>query len=154
MDKRLHHGAATIEHLRELAGSARPADRDEAEASHGSLEEALYDAFKRTEYPVALSYKGELIAVYGVASAGWLSDYGALWLIGTPLMRKYAGRVLHDAKLFVAHAREHYPSLVNYVDARNTESVRWLAALGFTIDPPQPFGVKQLPFHRFHMGLD
>lgn len=154
MDKKLDHNAATLDDMLALIANIRPADRDEAEASEGSLELALYNAFMRTPYPTALSYRGDLIAIYGAAPMTFLSTQGALWLMGTPLMRRYAGKVFHDAKLFVAHAREHYPVLVNYVDARNTESIRWLAALGFTIDPPQPFGVKQLPFHRFHMGLN
>ena len=153
MDKKLTHEAATLGHLDELAANIRPADRDEAEAAEGSLHDALLSAFKRSDHPVALSHNGQLIAVYGVAPLALLSDRGALWLMGTPMMRRYAGRVFHDAKLFIAHAREHYPVLVNYVDARNTESVRWLAALGFVIDPPEPYGVQQLPFHRFHMGL-
>jgi hypothetical protein len=152
--KKLRHEAVTVAHARLLLADLRPADRDEAEAATGPADEALFDAICSSSFPTALiAPNGGLIAIYGVAPLNMLSDRGALWLMGTSLMRTYAGKVLHDARLYIAHVREHYPALVNYVDARNTESVRWLAALGFTIDPPAPYGVKQLPFHRFHMGL-
>lgn len=155
MDRKLLHAAATPQHLETLIEEIRPADRAEVEASVGSLRLGVVDAYLRTEHPaVMIGPDGGLVCMYGVAPLHSLSSNGAIWLLGTSRMRKYAKRVLHDAKLFIEYAREHYPVLVNYVDARNTESVRWLAALGFTIEPPQPFGVQGLPFHRFHMGID
>lgn len=147
--------AATPGHIDELLPHMRLLDRQEVEAASGDVYTALQNALLLTRYPVTVRLQGgPLVAIFGAAALSQVSDTAALWLLGTDLMRTHPRAVLDAAAAFVEHTREHHPRLLNYVDARNRPSIRWLQKLGFTLDPPAPFGVAGLPFHRFHMGLD
>jgi len=39
-------------------------------------------------------------------------------------------------------------TLIQHVDARNQEAVRWFKWLGFEVSEPEPLGVNGEPFHR------
>lgn len=141
--------------MEELFVQLRPRDYDEVEAATGDVIGTLLLCQPMSDDPITLRDRnGELVAVYGVSPVSLMSDTGALWLLGTPRMERNAKAVFRDAQRYIAFVRERYPRIVNYVDARNGPSIRWLRRLGFTIDPPAPYGVAGLPFHRFHMGLE
>lgn len=147
--------AAEPEHIDELLPLLRALDYQEVKAASGDVYTALHNALRLTRYPVtARLTDGRMVAVFGAAAISQLSDTAAIWLLGTDLMRQHPRTVIEATQAFIAQTREHHPRLLNYVDARNRPSIRWLRSLGFTIDPPVPFGVAGLPFHRFHMGLD
>lgn len=152
----LRFAAAQPEDLGELFKHMRRCDWDEVVASSGddvwgSLERSL----KVSDDPVACRDRhGKLVCLSGVSPASLLSDVGYIWLLGTDRMARNAKNVFAEAKRYFEFISERYPILMNYVDARNGPSIRWLRRLGFTIDPPTPYGVAGLPFHRFHKGLD
>lgn len=93
---------------------------------------------------------GQLMCIAGLA----LFEGGTLaapWALSTHMLD------LHP-KAFVKHSREIvrdllaiHPHLMNFVDARNTKSIRWLRGVGFTILPAIPYGASGLPFHPFAM---
>lgn len=148
--------AATVFDLLELAGGLRYLDQQELIATAGDdIWGTLERSLDVSDDPVSVKTDyGALIAVFGVSPASLLSDTAAPWLLGTDLMTTYAKRILHHARRYVAFASERYPLLVNYVDARNEPSLRWLKRVGFTVDDqPVPYGVSGLPFHKFHKGL-
>lgn len=151
----LHHEAATPAHAEELLAQLRPADRDEVEAASGNVERVVRQSLAVSDDPIAArDPNGGLIAIYGVAPVNLLSDQASPWLLGTARMQTNAKAVLRDAREYLAFARERYPRMMNYVDARNRSSIRWLRKVGFTLEPAAPFGVQGLPFHRFHSGFD
>lgn len=78
---------------------------------------------------------------------------GSPWLMATDDVRACPGILTKLTKGHIAQMLKVYPALLNYVDARNTDSVRWLARLGFTVEEPTPYGAAGLPFHRFTMGF-
>lgn len=146
---------AYLEHAEPLVAEMRALDRQEAIATAGP------DVLKTTQQSIALSYEpcaahvpDGLLCVFGIAPASLMGDTAAPWALGTDRMTRNAAGVLRIAERYFVWARLRYPVLVNYVDARNTPSIRWLKRVGFTIDPAAPFGVEGLPFHRFHMGLE
>ena len=149
--------AATHCDLFELSVGLRPLDRDELVATvRGDVLSTLELSCKVSDDPVAVKAPdGQLIAVFGIAPTSLMSDTAAPWLLGTHLMTSYAQPILFYARRYIAFVRERYPRLMNYVDARNEPSIRWLKSVGFTVDAqPVPYGVSGLPFHRFHMGVD
>ena len=119
------------------------------------VREVIADSIAQTIEPLAAWSPDErLVAIFGVVKLGpILSPMAAPWLLGTPLLTHHTGDLVRLSRQYVAAWREHYPLLVNFVDARNTASIRYLKAVGFTLDEPAPFGHAGLPFHRFHMGL-
>jgi hypothetical protein len=138
-----------------LAAGLRLLDRQELDAIHTEPVDWVIDMSIRLSFdPIAAVAPEGLVCLFGVAPVTLLSDTAAPWLLGTDLMTRRAREALRTARGYLVWARQRYPRLVNHVDARNTPSVRWLSALGFTIDPALPYGRRGLPFHRFHMGFD
>lgn len=78
-------------------------------------------------------------------------DTGSPWLLGTDDVTAYPGALTKIAKRHIAIMLQTYDTLVNFVDARNADSVGWLRLLGFTVAEPVPFGPQGLPFHPFVM---
>lgn len=136
-----------------LARNLRQRDRDEVEASVGSdivgAIRAAMDASGDLCWAVDDS-QGHLAWIIGCAAV--CPGLGSPWLLGTDLATAMPGVLTKLTKGHIAEMLTVYPQLVNFVDARNADSVRWLARLGFTIHDPVPYGVAGLPFHRFTMG--
>jgi RimJ/RimL family protein N-acetyltransferase len=146
---------ALPEHVDELLADLRPLDRQEVEAASGEVRPALFRALELSDDPVAMRLTdGSLVSLFGLAPITTLSDTGSIWLLGTTKMKTHPREVIDISRRYIAFVRERYPRLMNYVDARNRPSVRWLRSIGFTVEPPTPFGLAGLLFHKFHMGFD
>lgn len=154
--KRLRHERATEAHIEELLPQIRAGDSAEVIAADGNLVRGCYNALHLTDDPIAMrDSEGGLIAVYGAAPMSLMGGaQAAPWLLGTGRMRVNAIGVFHDMKQYLAWLSDHYSRLLNYVDARNVESVAWLARLGFTIGEPELRGPYQMPFHPFYMDFN
>ena len=76
-------------------------------------------------------------------------EYGRPWMLSTSVVDRYPGLMLRHSPCIVAQWSATFPVLINFVDARNLRSIRWLDWLGFTFDPALPWGALGLPFHRF-----
>lgn len=140
-----------------LLGSLRALDRAEVEAASGDVERTVLLSLRITPGAMgAFTRAGEAICYWGAAPMNLLSEVAVPWLLGTDLLSRplFARTALRRARLEVRGYCEQYRLLVNYVDARNTPSIRWLRRVGFTIEPAAPHGVAGLPFHRFYMGFD
>ena len=147
---------ATLEHVYALEDDLRPQDRDEIIASYGTdTVGAMRFSIEASDRPFSgWDEDGALICIFGAAPMTAMSDTASPWCLGTSLMRPNAGEVIRHTRSWIDWVQITYPKLVNYVDARNTASLRWLAGVGFTLDPPEPYGPAGLPFHRFHKGMD
>lgn len=131
----------------------RVADRDEVRASSG---DALLDAVQRSVHASSMCWAvemhGELLCIFGCAPIGsLLSCEGAPWMLGTDALDRHPVTLMKSCPRYIDLMKESFPHLRNYVDARNKKSIRWLRRLGFTIHPPIPYGVSQLPFHPFEL---
>ena len=76
-----------------------------------------------------------------------------IWLLGTAGLTATKRRRLQlciEGRGWVQHCLEQVGCPIwNDVYARNTQSVRWLQFLGFTVEPPRPMGVSCALFSRF-----
>lgn len=138
-----------------IADSMRKEDRDEVWASHH------HTPMHALRVSVGISSKVftacdslGVFAMFGVAPYGSLfSDTGVPWMLGTDRVRRNAIEVMRHTASYIEDLQEGFSKLVNWVDARNTISIRWLRHFGFTIEEPEPYGMEGLPFHRFHMEI-
>jgi hypothetical protein len=89
------------------------------------------------------------IALFGVATVGAGPGIGWPWFLGTPDVSRAKSHFLRQAPGYLAAWLAQWPVLMNYVDARNLISLRWLRRLGATIHPAVPYGQAELPFHPF-----
>lgn len=132
------------------------ADIERIEARHQDREE-LWTSYRHTPEQ-AMRYGIE----QGAACAGFIDDepggifgvaakgrVGAPWAIFTALVERHPRMFFKACHLPLMAMQSNFDYLVNYVDARNEKAVTWLKWLGFTIHPAEPFGVDQLPFHKF-----
>lgn len=140
--------------LEALLANIRPADRDEVMASSGKLEETLVESVRTSNWVVVGLADDELACIFGLAPIdGLLGRRAAPWMLGTPVLDKHPGALMKRCRRYVDGMLHTYPHLLNFVDARNKRSIRWLKHLGFTIHPPVPYGAQQLPFHLFEMKV-
>lgn len=133
--------------LSHIIQSLRDQDRAELEAMHGQPPELIIPL------SVALSSHGWIavddgtpFAVFGAAPSA-LPGIGVVWMLGTDGVARAGHSVgrLTAPHLEAMHTR--YPVLFNYIDSRNSVSMRWLRWAGFELhgDHTTPSG------HIFHI---
>lgn len=143
---------ATPEDVEGLIEDLREADRQELIASDGDPEEAVRRSVRESAWAVTVYIDGKLAAITGVAPIdGLLGSRGSPWMLGTPHVDRHPSVLVKVGRLYCGAMLDQYPHLLNFVDARNTRSIRWLKRLGFTIHPAYVFGGRTHPFHLFEM---
>lgn len=88
---------------------------------------------------------------FGVVRTSLLSSVGVPWLLATPEFEEQGLEIVRLSKTYSNLMRGKFRLLMNYVDARQEKSIRWLRWLGFTLEEATPYGLLQMPFHKFHM---
>lgn len=143
---------ATYEDCLTLAPNLRQEDKDEVWESHSHLpEEALLESLKASPDAQVATVDGEVICMFGVAPTLEL-DVGIPWLLGTPRIKEFSTEFLKRNKPVLSGISSGYKLLVNYVWSRNTEHIRWLQWLGFTIiRTPIFLGRNREIFYSFYM---
>lgn len=133
-----------------LKGNLREADELECQAIVAiTADTALQKAYEDS----TLSWVGLLdekpILAFGVAPS-ILSTYGVPWLLATNDIEKAGFPVIRQSKQYIEKMLSIYDNLFNYVDARNTISIRWLIWCDFNIEArSKSFGAGQYPFYKF-----
>ena len=144
--------AATVADAEHLAPRLRQADIDEVEAATGSDPlEALLTSLRHSEEAFVWEVDGEVVCMFGVAGASLMSDRGSPWMLTSDVLVHHARVFLRGAREAIAYWKKDYSYLCNFVDARNTQAIRWLQWLGFDILPPRAFGPQDMMFHIFEM---
>jgi len=141
-------------HAKNIARHLRVVDNEELSAALNCAPED--DVMKGYELStrkwIILSIEGNLnvpTALFGVQDHG--DGVGIPWMVATDGLKKIKRFLLESTDKYLSEIKKDYDMLVNYVDARNTDSIKWLKRLGFKFDEAAPYGHKQLPFHRFWM---
>lgn len=91
------------------------------------------------------------LGIFGVGASSAMSDRGSPWLLATPELNRIRIPFLRQSRECVQRMLAQHSFLENWVDVRNTTSVKWLKWCGFEFDEPQPFGVEGRDFLRFYM---
>lgn len=128
----------------------READRLEVEASSGNIHDTLYKSIHISKRSLAVSVEGKLLYIIGIVKPTLLSDKGIPWLLGTNEIKRHKKVFMRSTYELLKETMAECRELENYVDARNTDSIKWLKFMGFTLDEPIPFGKEKKPFHRFY----
>ena len=131
----------TLEAAYKVASNLRPEDRRECVEGHGIV--------PTIHIPLAsLSGFCRYFTVPNGETAGMVGIQGSkIWMLCTPAIEKYPLTFAREAKRFINSRTE--PLLWNVVDQRNTEHIKLLKFLGFTLHEELLFGPNNLPFIRF-----
>lgn len=145
---------ATLAHAHELAPLMRKQDRDEVMASGGVTPlEALVLSVNVTAPDLrwTILMDGVPAAMWGAAADDSTVNHGIVWLLASPTIYKLGRRRFYaESSLYVSRMLDRFATIANYVDARNTVSMRWLENLGFRCLQIVPaFGFERRPFVLF-----
>ena len=144
---------AEEKHIRPVASAMRAADRAEVwAAAQRTPEQALRFSLALSDDVFTGLVDGKPAFLFGVGETSHLLGTGAPWMLGTPATTRYARDFLAGSVEILSSYRARYRRLTNFVDIRNTASLRWLRWLGFEIRPPAPHGPFGLPFSQFSIG--
>lgn len=143
---------STKEDIYAIASHVRPADTDELYASAGSTPtEAMIFGLEQGEETYTGLIDDVPVCMWGVALESLIGNVGMPWMVATTMADKHAMTFLRHCREDVTGVLSKYKKLFNYVDARNTKAIAWLKWLGFAIEEPAPYGVLNMPFHRFSL---
>jgi hypothetical protein len=149
IDARYSHVAQMLE------TGLRAADVQEIEAgSPFPVDVTLRRSYILSERKWVYLIDGRPHVMWGVAPAQipGLSNAGCPWLLATEEISKHKLTLIKNTKRFVADMSRGYSRLINVVDARHTESIRWLTWAGFKVAPaPIPLGSRGMPFYIFQL---
>ncbi len=136
-----------------LLADIRPCDLAELQAScPGDLLEAIKLSIASAPHSWAVEVDGDLAALIGVTQAPD-SEVGVPWMSGTSAFYRAPRALTKLGRQYSEFGLSIYHTLVNYVDVRNTVSIRWLKAMGYKVsNVPVPVGVNGEPFYRFSMS--
>jgi len=141
---------ANYENTLAMAAKLRPCDAREVFAASGMTgPEVVSRGVAASEESWIVEHDGEAFCVFGVVR---LNDtIGIPWLLATKKIYDETCKnfILLRSKEWVEKIMGDYKVLINYVDARNKQAIRWLEWAGFKLEKPRPYGFKRLPFHKF-----
>lgn len=128
---------ARAAHIRTIAERMRQADRDEVwAASRETPVGALMYSLRKSSVAWTALVDGRPEVMWGVGDINILAGVGAPWLLGTDAVEKHSVAFLRRSADFRAQLLARYSVLRNFVDDRNTVSIRWLKWLGFKLSDP------------------
>ena len=139
-------------HVEAMRGRFRAQDDAECRAASGfSADREAMAAVMAPGLRWTAFAGGEPFCVFGVTPKSMLLSTGCPWLLGTDAVLDNWVGVLKLSRGYVKQMLQPFDKLENYVDARNTVSMKWLKWCGFSFDAAEPYGILGLPFHRFYM---
>ncbi len=130
-----------------LKDRLRKSDVDEIWSSvRLSPENALIHSRKGSPLCQTVLFHGNPVAMFGVAPD---INGSSAWFLSTDELDKMWLSFLRMSKTCIKMMLNEAPILYNWVDARNTRSVRWLKWCGAKVEDAKPFGPDNLPYHFF-----
>jgi hypothetical protein len=134
-----------------LAVHLREQDKAEVMASAG-MEPlwAIENSRLHSRATFVVEYEGNPALIFGVSDLEGSPGEGCIWMLGTDDIQKFSRKFLRYSRKYLKELCAPYDLVTNYVDERNTVSIRWLQSLGAVfIHRHESFGVDQLPFLEF-----
>lgn len=145
---------ATQELINQMKGRLRQADRQEIRASHNiNPDRALELSFQSSERAYVGLLEGLPMIAFGVVRPSLLSRIGVIWMLSTPEIEANLSRFSLGKRCirYVADLLRDFDEIGNYIDIRNKISLKWLQWIGFTIEPPEPYGIYNMLFSKFYI---
>ena len=141
---------ATMHDAIAMRGKLRERDYAEVWAAHGENPDDVLCACVEHSVRLWCVEDETILAIFGVAPS-IREGIGHPWLLGTDGLARCRHVLLRQPQQYLEKMHALFPVLQNFVDVRNTQSVRWLAWLGFSVDPtPVRLGPFSMPFYSFH----
>jgi hypothetical protein len=144
-----------------LAPNLREADLDELKAASArSPQDVLYlGHLLGKPCRTFIGNTGNIVGMYGVTPMP--SEYcnsekqGVVWCLTTPELFKIKKFFVRTSKRELLDVCQGYDRVFNFVYHKNTRHIRWIKAMGFTMEKePRPFGWQDRPFYYFEKVIN
>jgi hypothetical protein len=127
-----------------LLPTVRQPDIDELAALGVTPEMCIRHGLQISSEVFTIFLHGKPAGIFGAAPHPGL--HVIPWAVFTTAIDEHPLPFLRASKRYIDSLTDY---LENWVDARNTLTIKWLAWLGFTIEEPLPVGLRGELFHRF-----
>lgn len=136
--------------MKRLKDRLRKSDVDEIYAFTGMRpHEAIVFSHDVSTCCQTVLLHGVPVAMFGTAPVRNDEKKAGVWFIATDELNMMKPSFLRMSKACIKTMLDIYPYLFNYVDARNTDSIKWLKWCGAELDEAKPIGYENKPFHFF-----
>ena len=105
-------------------------------ASRKTPGQALAYSLRKSSHAWTAIVDGRPEAMFGIGDLNILAGVVAPWLLGTDAVEDNVRAFLRMSRDFKSQLLARYPVMRNFVDDRNTASIRWLRWLGATMTDP------------------
>jgi hypothetical protein len=145
---------ATDDDAQWLADHLRVEDHREIETASGRSPQEIVPlsvSVSRESYTIWLTDDNGTVsarpcAIFGVGDDPNEPQWGVMWFLGTPEIRKAPLSIIREAVKWLNHFNKKYPcGIHNIVDSRNDLHLRWLMLTGFTFSD-HLYTIQGVPF--------
>ena len=143
--------AAKADDVYVLYPKIREVDVEEVKATIGlDINDGLMASYLTSDETFTMvADDSDLLGMFGISKT---ADpmISVVWMLCTERLQKYSKTFIKLSKQWVIEQNKKHSILMNYVDARNITSIKWLKHLGFVlINRVEEFGVGKKPFYEF-----
>ena len=146
-----HFRPAKADDVYVLYPKIREVDVEEVKATIGlDINDGLMASYLTSDETFTMvADDSDLLGMFGISKT---ADpmISVVWMLCTERLQKYSKTFIKLSKQWVIEQNKKHSILMNYVDARNITSIKWLKHLGFVlIKRVEQFGIGKKPFYEF-----
>ena len=146
-----HFRPSKIDDVYVLYPKIREVDVEEVKATIGlDIKDGLMASYQTSDETYTMvADDGDLVGMFGLTKT---ADplISVVWMLCSERLPQYSKSFIKLSKQWVIDQNKKHSILMNYVDARNITSIKWLKHLGFVlINRVEKFGVDKKPFYEF-----
>lgn len=141
---------ATPRDARWVSQLVRQSDLDEFSAARISIPDMLLEEARAGRAEIGFMDDAP-VGMFGIYPEHLLSDEANVWMVSTIYLPRYARAFLPHSRAWVQRQLETHSKLQNFVDARNTQAIKWLKWLGFRVAEQWPVDVHGHVFYYFSL---
>lgn len=102
-----------------------------------------------SDFAYTVTLGDDIVLMFGCG--GIEGHSGVPWMLSSDLLLQIKRDFVKECSRIVGAMASRYGYLENYAWSKNKIHIHWLRWLGFTIEPPQPFGINNELFHKFYL---
>jgi|SRR5665213_434511 len=136
--------------VEDLRDCLREVDRAELQAFNGQTPyQALSYGRRHSTFCATVLFKDKPVAMFGVVPDSKVKTAAAVWLLASDGIYLMRYSFLRLSRRYVKLMQARYPLLWNFIDPKNTATIRWLLWCGASLDDPKPVGKDGAMFQYF-----
>ncbi len=133
MDNKVKIISSTLDDVFSLENRLRLADINEVKALGSNPRKALLMGYIYSDECFSVWANNKVIGMFGVSSWELPKGFASIWFLGSKECKDHPVTFVKEGIKYTKEKLLKYDILVNCVDARNTDSLKWLKAIGMNL---------------------